>query len=118
MKDGAYVNSWLMNVGLSYVWNSQQCANSKWIVASVKTTLYDHFLQKWNSDINMSSKGTNYKSFKTQLRLEKYMITLLPKHYIPIIKIRTSNHHLPIESGRWNNILRNLRKCTFVIEMN
>ena len=41
------------------------------------------------------------------------MITLLPKHYLPIIKIRTSNHHLPIETGRWNNILRNLRKCTF-----
>ena len=120
LKDGAYVNSWLMNVknildnvGLSYVWNSQQCVNSKWIVASVKTTLYDQFLQKWNSDINMSSKGTNYKSFKTQLCLEKYMITLLPKHYIPIIKIRTSNHHLPIGTGRWNSILRNLRKCTF-----
>ena len=53
LKDGAYVNSWMMNVenildnvGLSYVWNSQQCVNSKWIVASVKTTLYDQFLQK------------------------------------------------------------------------
>ena len=69
LKDGAYVNSWLMNVNnildnvrLSYVWNSQQCVNSKWIVASVNTTLYDQFLLKWNSDINMSSKGTNYKS--------------------------------------------------------
>ena len=40
------------------------------------------------------------------------VITLQPKHYIPIIKIRTSNHHLPIETGRWNNILRDLRKCS------
>ena len=59
------------------------------------------------------SKGTNYKSFKTLLCLEKYMITLQPKHYMPIIKIRTSSHHLPIETSRWNNVLRNLRKCTF-----
>ena len=97
------------NVGLSYVWNSQQCVNSKWIVASVKTTLYDQFLQNRNSDINMSSKDTNYK---TLFCLERYMITLQPKHCIHIIKMRTSNHHLPIETGRWNNVLRNLRKCT------
>ena len=30
-----------------------------------------------------------------------------------MIKMRTSNHHLSIETGRWNNVLRNLMKCTF-----
>ena len=40
------------------------------------------------------------------------MLTLQPIHFIPIIKIRTSNHHLPKETGWWNNVLRNLRKCT------
>ena len=31
---------------------------------------------------------------------------------IPFIKIRTCNHRLPIETGRWSNIDRNLRMCT------
>ena len=53
----------------------------------------------------MSSKGTNYNTFKTLLCVEKYMITLQLKHYFPIIKIRTSNHHLTIETDRWNNVL-------------
>ena len=72
MKDGKYVNSWLMNVkniidnvGLGYVCNSQQCVNSQWIVASVKTTLYDQFLQKWNSDINMSFKARHTRGDAT-----------------------------------------------------
>ncbi len=31
--------------------------------------------------------------------------------HIPLIKFRTTNHKLPIETGRWNNIELSERKC-------
>ena len=37
---------------------------------------------------------------------------LQPKQWKPIIKLRTSNHYLPVETGRWNNTERHERKCT------
>ncbi len=37
---------------------------------------------------------------------------MLTKHlYINVVKFRTSNHKLPIETGRWNGIERSERKC-------
>ena len=41
-----------------------------------------------------------------------YFIDLQPKFYIPIAKFRTTNHHLPVEKGRWENIERSQRVCT------
>ena len=64
----------------------------------------------------MSSRGKTYKHFKEQLIFEKY------KHIIPemfwrlIIKFRTSNHYLPVETGRWNNIVVEDKLCTLCEE--
>ena len=103
---GDYKNNWIVSinkcisddVGLSYIWNNQLCNNTKWTVAKVKSTL--------------PSKGVTYKSFKTIFCLEKYLLLLQPKQWKPIIKLRTSYHYLPVETGRWNNTERHERKCT------
>ena len=60
----------------------------------------------------MSSKGKTYKLFKEQLIFEKYLNIIPERLWRLIIKFRTSNHYLPVETGRWNNILFEDRLCT------
>lgn len=85
----------------------------KWISASITCNqkLKDQFLQKWYSDINNSSKGITYRIFKTMFVCEKYLNTLSRKFRNILVKFRTSNHRLPIEVGRWNNLQRHERIC-------
>ena len=120
---GDYKNNWIMSikcilddVGLSYIWNNQLCNNTKWIVAKVKSTLRDQYIQKWHANIDSSSKGVTYKNFKTIFCVEKYLLLLQPRQWKPIIKLRTSNHYLPVETGRWNNTERHERKCNLCNE--
>ena len=79
----------------------------------VKQTLIDQYTQSWHGQLNLSSKGFNYKLFKDSIIFESYL-TLLPKqHYIPILKFRTANHFFVIETSRWLNrrIPLENRKC-------
>ena len=59
-----------------------------------------------------SSKCINYRIFKTDFGLENYLMNLPKDLRVTFTKLRTCNHHLPIEKGRWHNIDRNLRICT------
>lgn len=52
-----------------------------------------------------------YRIIKT--KFENYLDILSPKFRIELTKFRTSNHNLPIETGRWHNIQRHERYCTF-----
>ena len=38
-------------------------------------------------------------------------VDILKENVIALAKFRTSNHKLPIETGRWSNIPRNQRIC-------
>ena len=79
----------------------------------ISQTLHDIFLQDWNATINTTSKGRNYKLFKTNTNFETFLISLPRSSSIPMIKFRTANHKLPIEVGRWENIVYEDRKCNF-----
>ena len=62
-----------------------------------------------------SSKGHNNNLFKTDINLEKYIINLNSSLFYSMIRYRTANHKLPIETGRWNNTdlsERNCKLCT------
>ena len=49
--------------------------------------------------LNNSTKGRNYSIFKDNTDLENFFI-LLPKHlYLNMVKLRTYNHKLPVETG-------------------
>lgn len=77
-----------------------------------KQRLQDQFIQKWANDIDNSSKGQIYKIYKENFGFEKYFSILTKKFWKPLIKFRTSNHRLPIETGRWYGIPLNDRSCT------
>lgn len=54
----------------------QQNVNIQWLKRSVFHILLDQFKQSWNSEMYNSSKGINYRIFKTTLSLEKYLLDL------------------------------------------
>ena len=52
-----------------------------------------------------------YKLYKEDQQFEAYLRILPRKAYAPLIKFRTGNHRLPIETGRWEGIPYTERKC-------
>lgn len=65
----------LNDCGLSFILY-QQNVNIQWLKKSVFHILLDQFKQSWNSEMYNSSKGINYRIFKTTLSLEKYLLDL------------------------------------------
>ena len=49
-----------------------------------------------------SFKGKLYSPFKDGITLEKYLLTLSKNKYTSLFMFLTSNHKLPMETGRWN----------------
>lgn len=68
-------------------------------------------IQEWYSIIHSSSKGKKYYLFKQDLNFENYLIKLNGKNVCSLLKFRLSNHRLPVETGRWENISLDERKC-------
>ena len=64
--------------GFSYIWSSQITINPEAIKVIIKQRLIDHVYQKMLSNMDISSRGRFYSSFKDNLQLEKYL-TLLKK---------------------------------------
>lgn len=106
-----YVKSILDVGGLSYVWNNQYALNPNWLYCTIKQNLTDQFRQLWLSDLQNSPKSLNYRIYKEDYKLEDYFKILDDKNIITFCRFRTLNHKLPIESGRWQNINRENRKC-------
>lgn len=109
---------WISNVrnilahsGRNDIWVNQSNAEIFPVKYVIKRNLLDQFLQKWQSNLNNSTKGMNYSIFKDSVEFEKYFI-LLPKHlYLNMVRFRTGNHKLPVETGRWNDVDYKDRKC-------
>jgi hypothetical protein len=109
---------WLLNVkhildqiGMSHLFTCQHIPNIKGLSNIVHTILKDQNIQKWSSDLTLSNKGKSYSLFKDSLNYELYLDILQPKIYRNILLFRTSNHSLPIETGRWQNIPHHERIC-------
>ena len=66
--------------------------------------------------MSLSSRGKTYQIYKEQISLERYFNLLPDKLWKPILKFRTSNHYLPVETGRWNKIPLEDRICTLCNE--
>ena len=106
-----YVKSIFDECGLSFIWNDQIHMNRNVLKSVLKQKLLDQYIQHWFQQINSSSRGEFYGIFKTKFKLEPYLIRLHPFDRIYMCKLRCSNLKLPIETGRWANILKQNRKC-------
>ena len=79
----------------------------------LKELLHDHFIQQWFADVENSSRLEFYSICKFEFGFDKYLSKLSAKNRINLSKFRCSNMKFPIETGRWQNIARNYRICTF-----
>ena len=112
----SFVMSIFDNTGLSYIFANQLNINIHSLKPILKECLHDHFIQQWFTDVENSSRGEFYSIFKFEFGFEKYLSKLSVKNKINLSKFRCSNMKFPIETGRWQNIARNDRMCTFCRE--
>lgn len=68
-------------------------------------------MQSWFSAIDNSPKCINYRLFKSEFKLQKNC-KKCKTNCITLCRYRTTNHKLPIETGRWNDVDRSDRICT------
>ena len=73
--------------------------------------LIDQFKQTWSTSVDNSPKALNYRSCKKRVSFENYLKILKDKDLFLLCRFRNSNHRLPIEIGRWQNINRENRVC-------
>ena len=79
--------------------------------------LKDCIVQRWQSDINESSKLYLYKEIKTMLQPEKYLLEIRNKELRrSLASFRMSSHMLPIETGRHRKVAEQERICSLMSE--
>ena len=108
----ACIESILNHIGRPDIWYSQRNCSINPLSKYVKNMLIDQYTQEWYGKADQSSKATTYFSFKNEYTLESYFILLSQKFYIKLFKLRTGNHKLPVETGRWDGLDISERKCT------
>lgn len=107
------VESIFQECGMYNIWLSHNSNNKTWLVKSIKQKLCDQFLQKWHSDCCNSSRGISYSLFTNfDFKLQDYLSSELTfNSIVTLTEFRCSNHRLPIETGCWNKVPSDERKC-------
>ena len=117
------INSkWLVHVehlvnsnGFGNIWDKHDDINAKGFIKSFKQKLVDQYKQNWNSLVDISSRGINYRIFKDNFQINIYFSFLSNRQCKILTAFRTRNHHLPVEVGRWRSIPLNERVCMFCV---
>ena len=99
------------SIGRPDIWELQQDFYMTNLSSHVKSILRDQYLQEWRGEDSDPSKALNYFSFKSEHKLETYLISLPRNQYLNLFKFRTGNHKLPVEVGRWDDTDLNDRQC-------
>lgn len=102
----------ILTNGFGNVWLSQSDINKKWFCQAFKQNNKDQFLQKWDSLLNKSTSGINYRIIKNEFGINNYFKNLPNKLCRILTAFRTRNHKLPVEVGRWQSKPVNERICS------
>ena len=105
-----YVENLLNKIGFNIAWVSQGTI-SKYQISEIHQRIDDIELQEINELCSRSNKGKNYLALKEVWEKESYIHLLDQRDIINIIKFRTSNHKLPVETGRYQQIEYKDRIC-------
>ena len=89
---------------------------NKYRIKTLTKKLREHLLKKYNmiqkEAINRNGKLEILSIIKHNVKFENYLRHLNLSQRLIISKLRLSDHNLPIEHGRKNNIPRHKRYCT------
>ena len=102
----------LDDCGLSFVWLDPKAVNTDWLSKKINSRLQDIFIQSWRQQTSDCNKSCNYNLYKPNFGIEKYLVHLPWCYRVALTKLRTANHKLPIEKGRYRNLPREERKCS------
>jgi hypothetical protein len=103
----------LQNLGFAEVWINQGVGNEQLFLVQLKQRLRDVFVQNWRNRLCEFTRADLYDSFEYKLYLD---VVTVGKFRVSLARLRTSSHHLHIESGRWHKPIatpRANRKCQF-----
>ena len=102
----------LDEIGFSVLWLTQNPELHYPLKATeIKLRLSDQSQQKILAETD-SSKKRNYTLLLLERRLAPYIEILDKRDALCLLRFRTSNHKLPIETGRYKNIEYKNRHCT------
>ena len=117
---GSRTSTWYLNLvrtlesyGITNV--PVESENIKAVVKNLHMSLKSEYISKWKGEVEESRKcGSLYKHIKTIFEFEYYLNNLPHNLRLAMARIRTSNHRLPIETGRYrqNRVPRDERVCT------
>ena len=88
--------------------------SERYSISSIMKSLKNQFKSLWESNINVSSKLSFYRQFKTVFLKEPYLDLISNcKDRQNLTRLRISAHHLEIEKGRHKNVARENRTCAW-----
>ena len=112
-----HIKSILFEYGFGYAWIENEVGNSTHFSNSFKQRIKDISIQNLHQSITNSSKATNYKHFKSNLDVEKYLSNDLNfVSWKTLANFRCSGHNHLIEKGRHLNIEREYKFCRLVLK--
>ena len=94
------------------IYDSAHDFNNNWLKHTVKRKLMDHFIQKWQGEMNEHNLYVSYRCHKKELKLEDYIKQQPYSVRRAIGRFRCSNHSLAVETGRHIGLARENRTCT------
>ena len=106
-----YISTNFNELGLSYMYATPRILDTSRDISLIKSRSRDQYVQEWTENKNNSRKALFYNMFKSKFQLEHYLDALPYKKRISLSRFRLSNHHLPIEKGRWEGTDRANRFC-------
>lgn len=84
------------------------------VLSSLKDVIYSNYTEKWKIDIYGYTKLRSFILFKTNFKLENYLVVLKDyKLKKCMSKFRLSSHDLEIEKGRYFGVPVEQRLCKF-----
>ena len=112
------VRNLLCNCGFAEVWYNQSVRYNEDFLKVVTQRIYDIYSQDWSAKLHESPSSRTYILYKDALIFSKYISEIkIEKWRISLTRFRTNNHKLAIETGRWNKLPINERKCNFCLEL-
>ena len=105
-----HVHSTLNKLGLTYL-QQRKSVTVDVFETMIKRRLKDQYLQTWNDEKHNNNLCHHYRLFKSDFRFECYLKTLKGPLLNNMLRLKFSNHRLPIHSRRFLNVPRCERVC-------
>jgi len=100
----------LVDLGLGHIWYSGEVGSSRDWEKVIYPSIAARELQEWRKELLKKDKLCLYRMLKMDLRRESYLSLPMDRRR-RLTEMRCGTHCLDIETGRWQQIAREVRFC-------